>query len=400
MALPSLSAAQTPPRHATLILITAVAALTLNLFLPSLPSMAVEFGVSYGAISLSISAYMFCSAGLALVLGPMADRFGRRPVLLTTFGVFTLASVGAAVTQDYTWFLIFRMCQAVSATGATLGRAIVRDIYPAGRGTAVLGFIAMAMSVAPMIGPIVGGFMEETLGWRSTFWLFGLLGLLCLSAIWSDLGETGKGQSKTAADHLQGYIDVMRSSAFWSNTMVLGFSIAAFFVFLAGAPLVAGQIYTLSPSLVGIVMGVTALGFFVGSFVTSRIAEHVSLGKMIVYGRWLALFGPGVALFLVFAQLDTAFLVFALMFTVGAGNGISLAAANTGVMSVRPDLAGSASGLSGAISTAMGGVFSALTGVLITVQNGAWLLCALVCVTCVCALIASYVAAKSFEDIT
>ncbi len=389
--------ASTPPRRATLILLTAISVLTLNLFLPSLPSMAAEFDVSYGAISLAIAGYLFLSAALTLVLGPLADRFGRRPVLLSTFTIFTFASAGAALTESYALFLVFRMFQAVCATGSTLSRAIVRDMYPAGKGTSVLGYIAMAMAVAPMIGPMVGGVLEETLGWRSVFWLFALLGAICVAVIWIDLGETMTGKAKSTAEQIQGYKEVTRASAFWTNTLVLGFSVSAFFVFLAGAPLVAGQVYDLSPSFVGFVMGATAVGYFIGSFITARIAEHVPLGAMMIWGRWVGILGPVTALILVLMGWDNAYAVFGLMITLGAANGISLAAANTGTMSVRPDLAGSAAGLSGAIATAMGGAFSALTGALVTVQNGDWLFCLLLSLMCLGALIAAYPAAKTFD---
>ena len=391
------SAARSAPKRATLILLTAVSVLTLNLFLPSLPSMAAEFEVSYGAISLAIAGYLFLSAILTLLLGPLADRYGRRPVLLITFSIFTLASIGAALTESYTLFLAFRMGQAVCATGSTLSRAIVRDMYPPGKGTSVLGYIAMAMAVAPMIGPMLGGVMEETLGWRSVFWLFALLGVGCVATIWFDLGETASGAVKTKAEQIQGYKEVTRASAFWANTLVLGFSVSAFFVFLAGAPLVAGEVYGLSPSFIGFVMGGTALGYFIGSFITGRIAEKVPLGAMMIWGRWVGMIGPVSALFLVLIGWDTAYWVFGLMITLGAANGISLAAANTGTMSVRPDLAGSAAGLSGAIATAMGAAFSALTGVLLTAQNGDWLFCLLLVLVCSGALAAAYPAAKTFE---
>ena len=390
---------RTPPSRATLIIITAVSVLTLNLFLPSLPSMADDFQVSYGVMSFAIAGYLFLSAGLALILGPLADRFGRRPVLLVSFSIFALASAGAALTQDYTTFMMFRMLQAVCATGSTLSRAIVRDMYPPGKGTSVLGYIAMAMAVAPMVGPLVGGLLEETLGWRSVFWVFALLGLLSVVLVWVDLGETAKGRVKTAAEQIQGYKDVTRSAAFWTNTLVLGFSIAAFFVFLSGAPLVAAQVYGLSPSFVGFVMGTTAIGYFIGSYITGRIAETVPLGGMMIWGRWIGIIGPVVALIIVILGHDTAYIVFGLMGTVGVANGISLAAANTGAMSVRPDLAGSAAGLSGAIGTTMGAVFSAITGALLTEQNGVWLFCFLIMVACLGALIAAYPAAKTFEGI-
>ena len=393
------SSSRTPPSRATLIVITAVSVLTLNLFLPSLPSMAADFNVSYGAMSIAIAGYLFLSAGLAVILGPLADRFGRRPVLLISFSIFALASIGAAITDDFTVFLVFRMLQAVCATGSTLSRAIVRDMYPPGKGTSVLGYIAMAMAVAPMIGPLVGGLLEETLGWRSVFWVFALLGALGVVLIWLDLGETAQGKVKTAAQQIQGYKEVTRSPVFWSNTLVLGFSISAFFVFLAGAPLVAAQIYGLSPSFVGLVMGTTAVGYFIGSFITGRIAERVPLGSMLIWGRVIGMIGPISALILVIFDMDTAYWVFGLMATVGVANGISLAAANTGAMSVRPDLAGSAAGLSGAIGTAMGAVFSAITGALITAQNGDWLFCFLIVLTSAGALAAAFPAAKTFEGI-
>lgn len=399
MTTPSNLQTRTPPSRATLIVITAVSVLTFNLFLPSLPSMASDFGVSYGAISFAIAGYLMLSALLALVLGPLADRFGRRPVLLITFAIFVLASAGAALTENFTVFLMFRMMQAVCATGSTLSRAIVRDMYPPGKGTSVLGYIAMAMAVAPMIGPLVGGILEETLGWRSVFWLFAFLGVIALVFIWVDLGETSTGRTKTAAQQFQGYKDVTRARAFWTNTLVLGFSVSSFFVFLAGAPFVAGEIYGLSPSFVGFVMGATALGYFIGSFITGRIAESVPLGAMMIWGRWVGMIGPVSALLLVLIGWDNAYLVFGLMITLGAANGISLAAANTGTMSVRPDLAGSAAGLSGAIATAMGAIFSAVTGALLTLENGDWLFCALTVLTCAGALAAAYPAAKTFDGI-
>lgn len=241
--------------------------------------------------------------------------------------------------------------------------------------------------------------MEETLGWRSVFWLFAALGAACTALIWFDLGETASGAVKSNAEQWQGYKDVTRSSAFWTNTLVLGFSISAFFVFLAGAPLVAGDVYGLSPSFIGFVMGATAVGYFIGSFVTSQIAERVSLGAMMIWGRWVGMIGPVIALLLVLLDRDTAYLVFGLMVTLGAANGISLAAASTGAMSVRPDLAGSAAGLSTAIGTAMGATFSALTGVLITVQNGDWLFCMLLVLMCGGALLVAYPAAKTFDSL-
>ena len=377
---------------------TAVSVLTLNLFLPSPPSMAAEFGVSYGAISFSIAGYLFLFAVLAIVLGPLAGRYGRRPILLCSFSIFTLASVGAALTENFTLFLIFRMVQAVCAAGSSLSRAIVRDMYPPGRGTSVLGYIAMAMAVAPMIGPLLGGLLEETLGWRSVFWVFAILGMLSVLLIWIDLGETVPGKGSSFDQQLAAYRVVLRSHMFWSHTMVIGFSIAAFFVFLAGVPLVASAHFDLTPSRVGMALGSIAMGFFVGSFIAGRVSERSPLGLMMIWGRRVAMIGPICALALVFMNLETSVVFFALLASLGLGNGISLPSANTGAMSVRPDLAASASGLSAAIATAMGAVASAATGAVLTPTNSAWLFCLLLLLVCICALVFARIAARALKE--
>ncbi len=388
---------RTPPTRATLIILTAVSVLTLNLFLPSLPSMAHDFSVSYGAMSFTIAGYLFLSAFLSIILGPLADKFGRRPILLTTFSIFALASVGAAMTENFTLFLVFRMLQAGCAAGSSLSRAIVRDMYPPGRGTSVLGYIAMAMAVAPMIGPLLGGVLEETLGWRSVFWVFAIFGVICVALIWVDLGETAPGRDNSFQQQVAGYKVVLRSHMFWSHTMVLGFSVTAFFVFLAGVPLVASANFDLPPSRVGMALGSIACGFFVGSFLAGRLSERVPLGAMMIWGRRVAMIGPVCALVLIFEDIATPLVFFGMMSTLGLGNGISIPSANTGAMSVRPDLSGSASGLSAAISTAMGGLSSAITGAVLTPENGAWLFCVLLIISCVAALFFAHVAAKALN---
>lgn len=399
MSVTSLSQAKTPPTRITLILLTAVAVLTLNLFLPSLPSMAADFNVSYGAISFTIAGYLFLSAALSLVLGPLADKYGRRPVLLTTFSIFALASVGAAVTENFALFLMFRMLQAVCAAGSSLSRAIVRDIHPPGRGTSVLAYISMAMAIAPMLGPMVGGLMEETLGWRSVFWLFAAMGFFCVALMWVDLGETAPGKGNSFKQQVVGYKTILQSKMFWSHTMVIGFSITAFFIFLSGAPLVASSHFNLAPSRVGLALGSIAVGFFIGSFIAARVSERVSRGKMLIWGRRIAVVGPLCAFALVMFDLTTPIVFFGLLTTMGLGNGISIPSANTGAMSVRADLAGSASGLSAAMATTMGAISSALTGAILTPENAMWLFVALLILACFASLIFAHLAAKELEKV-
>jgi DHA1 family bicyclomycin/chloramphenicol resistance-like MFS transporter len=388
------TAATRPPSRVTLIVLTAVAVLSLNLFLPSLPAMAQSFDVRYAAVSLSIAGYLFLSAFLTLTLGPVADIFGRRPVLLISFSLFTLASIGAALAPTYEVFMAFRMVQAACATGSTLTRAIVLDVYTPSKGVSVMGYIAMAMAVAPMLGPIIGGLIEETLGWRYVFWLFALLGAMSVWLIWSDLGETFKSQSLDLSEHVAGYFEVLKSPAFWAFTLTLGFSVSGFFVFLAGAPLVAAEVFGLAPSRVGLVLGSTAVGYFAGSFIAGRIAESASLAQLLVGGRMIGVVGTACALIYIVIGGAQPWIIFGFMIAIGLANGISMPAANSGTMRVRPDLAGSAAGLSSAIATVMGAVSSAVTGYLVTPLNGDWMLAVLLVAVSIMALGAAFAAGR------
>lgn len=386
--------ASSPPTRLTLILLTAISVLTFNMFLPALPEMAAEFGVSYGVMSLSIALYMLLGAVLGLILGPLADRYGRRTVLLGCFAVFAIASIGAALAQSFAAFMAFRLLQAACAAGSTLSRAIVRDMYSPSKGTSVLGYIAMAMAIAPMLGPIVGGALQQQFSWQAIFWTFAIFGIFGTALIWSDLGETAPGKGMSWRKQVQGYGEVMRSGAFWSFSAVLAFSVSAFFVFLTGAPFVAAEIYGFAPGAVGIVLGVTPLGYFMGSFAAGRLSERTSGAAMMIWGRWIGLAGPALALALIFIGADTAYVIFGSMITIGLANGISMPAASTGTMSVRPELAGSASGLSMAIATSAGAAFSALTGWVLTPDNGLAVFIVLVALTCGAAVISAHLAAR------
>jgi DHA1 family bicyclomycin/chloramphenicol resistance-like MFS transporter len=155
---------KTPPRLLTLTLLTGLSALTLNLMLPSLPQMALYFDVPYGLMQLAVSLYLALSAVVQVVIGPVSDRFGRRPVVLGALAVFLLATVGALLAPNATVFLAFRMLQAVVTAGMVLSRAVVRDMVEGPRAASMIGYVTMGMSLVPMIGPVLGGTLEEAFG--------------------------------------------------------------------------------------------------------------------------------------------------------------------------------------------------------------------------------------------
>ena len=136
--------ASSKPRLSTLILLSALAILPINIFLPSLPGMATEFDVAYGLMGLSLAAYAGVSACLQLVLGPLSDRFGRRPVILWALAVFIMATIGCATASDAGTFLACRMVQAVIAPTYAVSLAAIRDTTSREQAAGQFGYLTMA----------------------------------------------------------------------------------------------------------------------------------------------------------------------------------------------------------------------------------------------------------------
>lgn len=367
-------ATRTPPHVLTLILLTGVSTLSLNMFLPSLSNIAAELQVDYALVNLSIAGYAASTAILQLIMGPLSDRYGRRPVLLVSIMLFIAASFGCFMATEIWTFLAFRMLQGAIISGWVISTAVVRDMKPPQEAASLLGYISMAMAVAPMLGPMVGGVLDETFGWRSSFLVFCGLGTAIFLLCWMDLGETNLTPSQTFAAQFRAYPELLRSRRFWGYAVCMASTTAAFYSFLGGIPLVTRQLFDMSTAMLGFYMGITTVGFFVGSYLSGRFSRHTSLTTMMLFGRGIACLGLAIGL-LAFATVGVSvFSLFGPALCVGLGNGLTLPSTSAGAMSVRPQLAGSAAGLSGALTLTGGATASALTGIILTDTNGPWAL--------------------------
>mgnify|MGYP000974175294 CR=1 FL=1 len=179
----------TPPKIVTLTLLAGLSALTMNIFLPSLPGMATYFDVPYATMQMSVALYLALSSVLQIVIGPISDRIGRRKVVLAALVLFLIATVGTLIAPNATVFLICRMAQAVVAAGMVLSRAVVRDMVADDEAASMIGYVTMGMSLVPMIGPVIGGVLDEAFGWKANFGLLLGLGVIVLGLTWADLGE-------------------------------------------------------------------------------------------------------------------------------------------------------------------------------------------------------------------
>lgn len=362
---PELMNRSTPPTLATLILVAGTSALATNIFLPSLPGMALDFGVDYSVMQLAVSVYLLMSAVLQTIIGPMADRFGRRPVMLWGLVIFCAATLGCILAPNAVVFLLFRMAQATVAVAMVLTRAIVRDIHPQDRAAAMLGYITMGMSVVPMISPTIGGLLEETYGWRANFWFLLVCGLAILALIWADQGETHAPSQNSLLRQFAEYPELLRSPRFWGYSLASAFGAGAFFAYLGGAPFVGMQVFGLTPSQLGLYFAAPSVGYFFGNWASGQFSARIGANRMVLAGAIATILGATASWVISVTGHASAFAFFGAMTAIGIGNGLTLPNATAGMLSVRPHLAGTASGLGGAVMLGGGAVLSALAGMVL-----------------------------------
>lgn len=358
-----------PPRLAVLIALSALAVLPVNMFVPSLPGIARDLRAEFALVNLAVAGYAIATAFTHLIAGALSDRFGRRPVALVALAVFTLASIGCAMAQDIGTFLLYRLCQGPVIAGYAVSLAAIRDTSDERTAASRIGYVSSAWAVAPMVGPTLGGLLDTCFGWRANFVVFALLGGLglCLAAFC--LRETNMHRTRSVALQVKGYGELIGSARFWAYALCMAFSIGTLYVFLGGAALVAAQLGGTSGAALGAYMGMVPAGFIAGSFVVGHASKRHAATRFILTGRLLTCLGllAGFALVACGATHPLAF--FGPCMCVGLGNGLTMPAANARVLSIRPGLAGTASGLAAALTVIGAGVIAFLSGLVVDASN-------------------------------
>ncbi|MGP4749281.1 multidrug effflux MFS transporter [Agrobacterium pusense] len=381
----------TPPHIITLVVIAGVAALCMNVFLPSLATMAVYFDTDYAVMQFAVSGYLAATACLQLVIGPLSDLFGRRPVMLASIAVMIVATLVCMLAPNITVFMIGRVAQAAVVSGFVLARAIVRDMVPMEQAASMIGYVTMGMSVVPMVGPTVGGLLNDISGWQSSFALLCLLGLGILALAWLDLGETNHNRSASFSQQFHAWPELLRSPLFWGYALTSTFSSGMFFSFLGGAPFVGSVLYGLSPAMLGLQFFFMASGYMLGNFISGRYASEIGITRMMLSGNVIGIAGIIAAIALISVGAESAYAFFVPLALIGVGNGVTLPSANAGMVSVQPHLAGSASGLGGAMTIGGGAALSVLASSVLSKEDGTWPLLLVMLATGLVALLTTYI---------
>ncbi|SEC53328.1 Predicted arabinose efflux permease, MFS family [Rhizobiales bacterium GAS191] len=359
-----------PPRLTTLILLSALAVLPVNMILPSLPNIAATFQADFALVNLSVAGYAIVTALTQIIAGAMSDRYGRRPVVLMAVSIFIVASVGSALATNIGVFLLFRAMQASIAVCFSVALVIIKETSGERKAASKIGYLAMGWAIAPMLGPMFGGLLDGLFGWRANFVVLAILGAAVLALSMRELSETAARSSRSNGNYLASYGQLLSSARFWGYTLCMACSMGTLYVFLGGAPLAVGKSLGGSSAKLGFYMGMVPAGFILGSYLAGRYASQSSLNTILILGRLSTCMGLLAGLILSMSGTTHVLAFFGPCMFIGIGNGLTMPAANTGVLSVRADLAGTAAGLAAAMTIAGGALIASIAGLFLA-ESGA-----------------------------
>jgi len=234
-----------------------------------------------------------------------------------------------------------------------------------------ISYVTMGMAVVPMVTPTIGGLLDQHFSWQANFWVYFVSGIAVFALLWADYGETHHDRSTSFGQQFANMPELLKSPRFWGYAGVTAFSSGAFFAYLGGAPFVGSVIFKLEPAAVGFFFGAPAIGYMVGNFISARGVRVFGINRLILWGALTKMASIAIALVLFMMNFNSPWAFYAPMTLLGLGNGLVIPNGIAGSLSVRPKLAGTASGLGGALMIGGGAVLSAYAGAQLTEETGA-----------------------------
>jgi DHA1 family bicyclomycin/chloramphenicol resistance-like MFS transporter len=261
---------------------------SIDTYIPAFSGMAKALDATPVEMQQTLSAYLFGFAFMNLFHGALSDSFGRRPVVLWGITVFTIASVGCALSQNIAHLVLFRALQGLSTgAGWVVSRAVIRDMFPPDQAQKVMSQVTIYFGVAPAIAPIIGGWLFVHLGWHSIFWFLTAIGTALWIAIYKLLPETldvPQRQPFNVPNLMRGYWQLMSSPRFLLLALASGIPFNGMFLYVLAAPAFLGDHLQLAPTQFFWFFLITISGIMLGSFVSGRLAGRIQPKRQIRYG--------------------------------------------------------------------------------------------------------------------
>ncbi|MBD1556453.1 Bcr/CflA family multidrug efflux MFS transporter [Vibrio sp. S9_S30] len=348
------------------IILGAIGALTplaIDMYLPAMPAIAKDLGVTAGEVQITLTAYTLGFAFGQLLHGPLSDSYGRRPVLLIGVVLFALASMVSATTTGIDALMAVRVAQGFAgAAAAVVIAAVVRDMFDREDFSRTMSFITLVMTLAPLVAPMIGGHLAVWLGWRSIFWTLAIFSVVVIAAVLWKIPETLAAENRQPLNFrtsLRNYAKLFRNPVALGLILASAFSFSGMFVFLTAGAFVYIDLYHVTPEHFGYLFGLNIICMILMTILNGRIVKRVGSHWMLRLGLALKLIA-GLGLFLgwlfnlgLWGIVPFVMLFIGTIATIGS-NSMAL------LLSGYPNMAGTASSLAGTMRFGMGSLAGAL----------------------------------------
>ncbi len=344
-----------------LVAMTGVAPISLYMLVPALPVLAATFGRDISIAQMTVSLFMVGLAFSQIIMGPLSDRFGRKPVLLAGLGLMVAASIGGCFAQTLPQLIAARFLQALGgATGMVISRAIIRDLYSRERIGAMITLVIAVMMIAQMLSPLAGGLLEIGFGWRSIFYAITAMSILVTIGIAMALPETRRAGDRADGGGFRSDIgSLFTSRAFIGYVLCQVLASSIIFTFAGGGPYVVVTQMGRSSAEYGAWFATSGFAYLIGNLCCVRFAPRHSLARLIWFGLALQLAGALLNLLWGVTGLNQApSWLFVTHMLITFANAFVMSNSAAGAISIRPQAAGTASGVMGFLQMGFGSLCS------------------------------------------
>ena len=356
---------------------------TNNIMVPSLPALARDLLISFGDAQAILSIYMVGFAAGQLFVGPMSDRFGRKPILTMSLVLFIVASVLCSFAPDLYSLCTGRLVQALGASASlSVGRAIVRDSFNSDKMAQVYAYIGTALAIGPIIGPIFGGLIEVTAGWRSVFLFIAGFGCLMLLTIIILLRETNTNLNRDATRPvrlIKNYVTLLSTRQYMGYVLCNALCYGGIFAFTSCSAYILIGLLKVPPDTFGVLYALTVGAYGIGTLLASQITRQVGINRMIVYGGLIMTIFGEIGIILPMLGYFNIWVVVLPFAGFAFGTGFVFPSGQAGGISPYPKMAGAASSMLSCLQMSTAAVIGAVTAQMLdgSPVPMAWVVCSM-----------------------
>jgi MFS transporter, DHA1 family, multidrug resistance protein len=357
------------PDARLILLLGALAAcgpLSIDMYLPSLPSLAAAFGTSPAAAQGTLTSFMFGFSFGMLLYGPLSDTYGRRPILLGGIALYALASIGCALAGSIDSLVLMRFLQALGAGSASvLSRAIARDAHAPSDAARVLSMLAIVTAIGPLLAPLIGGQLLLLGGWRVVFIVLTLFGLTCAVTAFLRVPETWPKEKRASAalgKSFAAYGHLLTDPVTWGHMTCGGMAFASMFAYITATPFVYIDYFHVKPQYYGLLFGLNIVGIILGNVFNAKLVGRLGAMKMISAASFVSIAAALTVSLVSLTGWGGLWSIVASLFFVVGTVGLLSANCTTELMHRYPRNAGAAAAVFGAMQLALGALASLAVG--------------------------------------